>query len=271
MEKYKLINLVKKTGRSFKNQSPTGIYRLIITDNSYEPLSHDLKAKDLLIFSLLVPRFHMGSDIDEDYDRIEYNMFSVELVEVYDSEPEIDCPECSNGYTNCDNCDGTGEIQCDTCDGSGEEDCRYCGGSGMDEDSGEECDMCEGDGKQTCEHCNGSGEESCNYCGGDGDVNCSNCDGTGNIFSDYKSEVVYSDFISWSGRWKSFFSNIKEDEQIDREDSDNFLNNNQTLLLKAYYEISEEYEGYENGDTFLFKMNEKPEITTRDKEGVIRI
>ena len=171
----------------------------------------------------------------------------------------------------CDNCDGTGEIQCDTCDGSGEEDCRYCGGSGMDEDSGEECDMCEGDGKQTCEHCNGSGEESCNYCGGDGDVNCSNCDGTGNIFSDYKSEVVYSDFISWSGRWKSFFSNIKEDEQIDREDSDNFLNNNQTLLLKAYYEISEEYEGYENGDTFLFKMNEKPEITTRDKEGVIRI
>jgi hypothetical protein len=35
--------------------------------------------------------------------------------------------------------------------------------------------------------------------------------------------------------------------------------------------MSEEYEGYENGDTFLFKMNEKPEIITRDKEGIVRI
>jgi hypothetical protein len=270
MEKYKLINLVKKTSRSFRNQSPTGIYRLIITDNSYEPLSYVLKAKDLVIFSLLVPRFHMGSDIDEDYDRIEFNMFSVELVEVYDSEPELDCPECNDGHVNCDNCDGTGEIECDRCDNTGQVDCSSCGGDGVD-DEGEECSECEGMGKESCNYCYGSGYESCNYCGGDGDNICPTCDGEGKKYSKEKSEVIYSDFISWSGRWKLFFSNIKQEEQIDREDSDNFLNNNQTLLLKTYYEMSEEYEGYENGDTFLFKMNEKPEIITRDKEGIVRI
>jgi hypothetical protein len=270
MEKYKLISLVKKTGRTFKNQSPTGIYRSIISDSHYEALSHVLKAKDLVIYSLLVPRFNMGSDIDEDYDRIEYNLFSIELVEVYDSEPEVDCPECSNGFESCEHCDGNGENECDHCDGSGHEDCSYCDGSGQDEE-GDECSNCEGTGKETCRYCYGNGYESCSYCGGDGDVMCGFCDGNGHTLSQDEDELTYSDFVSWSGRWKSFFSNIKEDEQIDREDSDNFYNNNQTLLLRATQQMSDEYQGNDNGDTFLFKMNEKPELTVRDSEGVVRI
>ena len=273
MEKHKLISLVNKTGKSFKNQNPTGIYRSIINDSHYEALSYILKAKDLVMFSLLVPRFNSGSDIDEDYDRIEYNMFTIELVEVYNTEPEVECPECGgHGSDNCDNCDGTGEVECRECDGAGEEDCRFCGGSGMDEDAGEECDMCEGDGKQTCEHCNGTTYESCNYCGGDGETGCYTCDSTGKVESSDSSEIVYTDFVSWSGRWKMYFSGLKHDEQVDSEDSNNFYNNNQTLILRDYQEISEDYQGYENGDTFLFRMEEKPTINNRaNGKGVVVI
>jgi hypothetical protein len=272
MEKHRLITLVKRTGKGFRNQNPTGVYREILNNNHYEALSHVLNAKDLVIFSLLVPRFNMESDIDEDYDRIEYNMFTIELVEVYNTEPEVDCTECHNGREECDNCDGQGDILCTICDGSGEEDCRYCDGSGMDEDSGEECDMCEGDGKQTCEECNGTKYESCNYCNGNGEYTCGYCEGSGQVESKDKSEIVYTDFVSWSGRWKMFFAGIKHHEQIDYEDSNNFYNNSQTLVLRSYEEISEEYQGYENGDTFLFHMNEKPNITQRSNgKGVVVI
>ena len=270
MEKHKLINLVNKTGKSFKNQNPTGIYRSILNDGHYEVLSHVLKAKDLVIYSLLVPRFNMGSDIDEDYDRIEYNMFTIKLGEIYNNEPEIDCPECNNGYESCDNCDGTGEVECDRCDNTGSTDCEYCDGTGQDEE-GDSCDSCEGTGKESCNYCYGGGYESCDYCGGDGDVTCGNCDGNGKILSQEDVELYYYDFISWSGRWKSFFSRVKEDEQIDHEDYDNFSNNNQTLMLRTFEQLSDEYEGYDNGDVFFFKMNEKPILSIRDSEGVVRI
>jgi len=271
MEKHKLLSLVRKTARSFKNQNPTGVYRNVLNEKHFEPLSHLLKAKDLVMFSLLVPRFNMDSDIDEDYDRIENNMFTIELVEIYNSEPEVECHECGgHGSENCDNCDGTGEVECRECDGSGEVDCDYCDGSGVYED-GEECDMCEGAGRITCGSCNGHTSESCNYCGGDGETSCYTCDSTGKVESSDSSEIMYTDFVSWSGRWKMYFADIKHHEQIDTEDSNNFYNNNQTLIIREYYEMSEEYESYDNGDTFLFHMNENPELTNRDSNGVVRI
>ena len=270
MEKHKLLSLVKKTGKSFTNKNPTGVYRDIINEKHLESLSHVLKANDLVMYSLLIPRFNMGSDIDEDYDRIENNMFTIELVEIYNSEPEVDCPNCHNGHEPCDNCDGTGEVECRECDGSGEVDCDYCDGSGVYED-GEECDMCEGAGRITCGSCNGHTSESCNYCGGDGETGCYTCDSTGKVESSDSSEVMYTDFVSWSGRWKMYFADVKHHEQIDTEDSNNFYNNNQTLIIREYYEMSEEYESYDNGDTFLFHMNEKPELINRDSNGVVRI
>jgi hypothetical protein len=272
MEKHKLITLVKKTGKSFRNQSPTGIYREILNKNHYSALSHVFNAKDLVIFSLLVPRFNMDSDIDEDYDRIENNMFTIELVEVYNTEPEVECGECyGSRLENCDYCDGSGEEECRRCDGSGEEECRRCDGSGVDEE-GEECDMCQGAGRMTCGRCNGNGTEPCNYCGGSGENECGYCDGTGKVESKDSAEITYTDFVSWSSRWKMYFAGLKHDEQVDSEDSNNFYNNNQTLILRDYQEISEDYQGYENGDTFLFHMEEKPEINNRDNgKGVVVI
>ena len=273
MEKHKLLTLVKKTGKSFKNQNPTGVYRMILENNHYEALSHVLNAKDLVIYSLLVPRFNMDSDIDEDYDRIEYNMFTIELLEVYDTEPEVECDECyGSRFEPCDQCDGTGEQECSRCDNTGEEDCDYCDGSGFDYEKGEECDMCQGAGKRSCGYCGGDGNESCGYCGGDGDLQCGYCDGEGKIESKDSSEITYTDFISWSGRWKMYFSGLKHDEQVDKEDADNFYNNNQTLILRDYQEISEDYQGYQNGDTFLFNMEEKPNIINRaNGKGVVVI
>jgi hypothetical protein len=272
MEKHKLLSLVRKTGKSFTNKNPTGVYRDILKDNHYETLSHVLKAKDLVMYSLLVPRFNMDSDIDEDYDRIENNMFTIELVEIYNSEPDVECPECHGSrLENCDYCDGTGDEECRRCDGSGEEDCDYCDGSGVDEE-GEECDMCQGAGRMTCGRCNGNGTEPCNYCGGDGENKCGYCDGTGKVESKNSAEITYTDFVSWSGRWKMYFAGLKNHEQIDYEDSNNFYNNNQTLILRDYQEISEDYQGYENGDTFLFHMDEKPEINNRaNGKGVVVI
>ena len=272
MEKHKLITLVKKTGKGFKNQNPTGVYREILDNKHYEALSHVFNAKDLVIFSLLVPRFNMESDIDEDYDRIEYNMFTIELVEVYDTEPEVECPECRGSrFENCDHCNGDGEEECRYCDNTGEEDCDACDGSGVDEE-GEECYSCEGAGRTTCGRCNGSGYESCQYCGGDGVNECGYCYATGKVESKNSAEITYTDFVSWSGRWKMFFAGIKHHEQIDYEDSNNFYNNSQTLVLRNYEEISEDYQGYENGDTFLFHMDEKPEINNRaNGKGVVVI
>ena len=271
MEKHKLIKLVERSSKTFKNMNPTRVYREILNNKFYEALSHVLNAKDLVIYSLLVPRHNMGSDIDEDYDRIEHNMFTIELVEIYNSEPEVKCPSCDSGVINCDMCDANGETECGRCDGTGEEDCDYCDGSGVYED-GEECDMCEGSGRMTCGRCNGYGTSSCEYCGGDGEDKCQDCFGSGTIVSDTQSEVSYTDFVSWSGRWKMYFSGIKHGKQIDSQDADNFYNNSQTLVLRTYDELSEEYEGYDEGDTFLFRMNEKPNINQRaNGKGVIVI
>jgi hypothetical protein len=187
-------------------------------------------------------------------------MSETELIEIYNSEPEVDCPECRNGYEPCDHCDATGETQCGRCDGSGEEDCDYCDGSGMDEDSGEECDMCEGGGRMTCGRCNGSGEESCNYCGGDGESTCGYCSGEGIIISKDKVEVQYSDYISWSGRWKGYFFDKKPDQELDYEDTKNFGFNSQTIYLGRYEEISEDYTGYENGDVLLYVTKDTKDL-----------
>ena len=261
MEKHKLISLVNKTSSYFDEYStPTSVYSSLWDDIHFKPLLERMSSEDIIFYSFLVPIKIKGQDIDETYDRIETNMYSVELVEIYNTEPEVDCPDCHNGQEPCDNCDGTGEEECRRCDGNGEEDCDYCGGSGMDEDAGEECDMCEGSGRMTCGRCNGSGEESCNYCGGDGETNCSNCDATGNIYSDEKVEVQYLDYISWSGRWKEYFFRAKPDEQLDYEDTKNFGFNSQTIYLGRYEEISEDYTGYENGDVLLYVTKDTKDL-----------
>ena len=264
MEKHKLLSLVKRTADYFDdNKNATYIYNSLWDDVYIKPLVSNMSPEDIVLYCFLIPIHLKGQDIDESYDRIEHNMYSVELVEIYNTEPEIDCPDCHNGQEPCDNCDGTGETKCRRCDGNGEEDCDYCGGSGMDEDAGEECDMCQGSGRMTCGNCNGSGEESCNYCGGDGDTNCYKCDATGKIYSDDKVEVQYLDYISWSNRWKEYFFDKKPDQQLDYEDTKNFHNNPQTIYLGVYEEITEEYTGYENGDVLLYVTKDTKDLNLR--------
>jgi hypothetical protein len=252
MEKHKLLSLVKKTSGFFDEYStPTSIYQSIWRDFHFKPLLDRMSPKDIIFYCFLAPVYLKGQDIDETYDNIEYSMYSVELVEIYDTEPEIDCPSCRNGYEPCDNCDGTGEVECNRCDNTGSNDCEYCDGTGQDEE-GDECSSCEGTGKESCNYCYGSGYESCDWCGGDGEITCSDCDGAGNILSQESCMIQYLDYVSWNSRWKEYFFNKKPDEQIDSEDARNFGFNSQTILLGTSEEISENYEGYENGDVLLY-------------------
>ena len=263
MEKHKLLSLVNKTSSYFgEYDTPTSVYNSLWNDIHFKPLLDRMSSEDIIFYSFLIPIKLKEQDIDESYDRIETNMYAVELIEIYNTEPEVDCPNCHNGHEPCDNCDGTGEVECRECDGSGEVDCDYCDGSGIDEE-GEECDMCEGAGRITCGSCNGHTTESCNYCGGDGDVNCSNCDSTGNIYSDEQVEVQYLDYISWSGRWKEYFFDKKPDQQLDSEDTRNFHSNSQTIYLGISEEITEEYTGYDNGDMLLYVTKDTKDLNLR--------
>lgn len=80
-----------------------------------------------------------------------------------------ECPDCSNGYINCEYCGGSGResVECPDCDGSG----NIQNSSGESED----CPTCDGEG---------SISEDCDGCHGRGEIPCETCDGTGTIASD---------------------------------------------------------------------------------------
>lgn len=69
-----------------------------------------------------------------------------------------DCPDCDNGYVDCDECNGDGyvEVELTRPDGSTSE---------MTEEV--TCDDCYGDGHHDCSNCEGSGEVYVEYEGGD--------------------------------------------------------------------------------------------------------
>lgn len=259
MEKYKLLQLIKKTAKKFGNTTPTNVYDLIRQDETYSHIYKVLKANDIILYCLLIPYQNIGEDVDETYDRIEMNLFSVGLVEVYDSEPEVECPTCDGrNLVSCDHCNGNGKVECDTCDGNGEFDCDMCDGSGIDEE-GDQCDHCDGDGKRNCNQCRGNGETSCDYCGGDGEEYCEDCV-NGRIVSEDKSTVLFEDYVSWSPKWKNYFFRSSKDEILDNEDINNFKYNKQTLLINYNEQLSEDYQGYENGNTLLFRTRLKDEL-----------
>lgn len=263
MEKHKLLSLVNKTSSYFDEyNTPTSVYNSLWDDNHFKPLLDKMSAEDIVFYCFLIPIKTKGQDIDESYDRIEHNMYSVELVEIYNTEPPVDCPHCDSGVTNCDKCDGIGEIQCRRCDGTGEEDCDYCEGSGIDEE-GDECDMCEGSGRMTCGRCDGDSNESCGFCGGDGLINCQECDGNGTINDNNQTEILLPDYISWSIRWKEYFFNKKPDQEIDAEDIRNFHNNNQTLFLGEHQEMTNDYQGYDEGNMLLYVTKDTKDLNLK--------
>ena len=261
MEKHKLLSVIKKTTNYFKHpSSPTSIYDSLWNDVNFKPLLNRMSSKDIILYSFLIPLNNNGEDIDEIYDRIEHNMYSIKVVEVYDTEPDVNCPDCDGyGTISCDMCGGDGEVDCRWCDGDGEENCDSCDGSGVDEE-GEDCDVCQGGGKLTCAGCNGDGTQSCEYCEGDGSNSCQTCDEKGTVSDENDVIIQTRDYISWSTRWKNYFSTIKPNEELDYEDVKNFGFNRQTLLLNYEESINSDYEGTKNGDTFLKSFNDTNEI-----------
>ena len=270
MEKYQLLSLVKKLSNHFRAKNPSSLLDELLRDEYITPIVNKMTSEDIIMFCLLMPYYRNGNDIDETYDRIEMNLFSVELVEIYDSEPEVECPTCDGrNVVRCDNCNGNGEVECDVCDGAGDVDCDMCDGLGVDEED-DECPHCDGIGKQSCYNCRGSGWASCDYCGGDGEEYCEECK-NGKIISEDKSTVIFENFISWSPKWKDYFFRSTKDEVLDNEDINNFKHNNQTIIISSDEKFSEDYQGYENGDVLLFKTRLKDEIKFNKTQYYIEI
>ena len=83
MEKHKLLSLVKKTATYFDDySSPNSVYQSLWNDKHFKPLLDRMSPEDVIFYSFLIPINNKGQDIDESYDRIETNMFAVELIAV---------------------------------------------------------------------------------------------------------------------------------------------------------------------------------------------
>lgn len=74
----------------------------------------------------------------------------------------VTCPECDgNGYNEDDEGD---REDCSECKGTGDVECKNCKNGKTD------CDECSGDGYNRCYDCHGTGNQLCGGCDGDGQV-----------------------------------------------------------------------------------------------------
>lgn len=110
---------------------------------------------------------------------------------------------CGTGKVRCERCEGNRFIRCKACDGHGGYQCTACHGTGIMVVLSEyyRCNCCKGSGYLTCDICQGEGRlkccsnglSTCPNCWGSGtkgnesysekrNVDCSNCNGTGNIY-----------------------------------------------------------------------------------------
>ena len=265
-----MLGILQKTGKKFGTIiTPTRIYESLIDDKYMNHFFDIFDSKDLIMYCLLVPYLNNGDDVDEIYDKIENNLFSIELVEIYNSEPEVDCPKCDGtNVIKCDNCNGDGRLECGYCDGIGDVDCDMCDGLGVDEE-GDECHHCNM-GKVTCSECRGNSDISCNVCGGDGEIYCDKCD-NGKIVSEDESIVNYDDYVSWNPKWKRYFTTTSKDEVLDSEDINNFLHNKQTIRINYEESLSDGYQGFENGNVLLFRFRDTSELIFNKGVSTIRI
>ena len=253
-----------------KYKSPSKIYESMWSDIDFRPILDRMSAENIILFSFLIPIKLKGLNIDELYDKIENDMFSVKLVEIYNEEPKIDCPKCHNGLNNCDFCDGIGTIGCEDCVEFGDEDCDMCNGTGLDNDN-DECPHCDGTGKVNCKKCRGRGTVMCKKCDGDGEVLCDTCNGNGTIVTTEKSEVIIYEYVSYNVRWKEYFFDKNLDQEIDYEDSSNFNNSNQTIVLGIYEQITDKFTGYENDEIILLDVKNTNELNFKLSSNSIEI
>jgi hypothetical protein len=258
MEKDRFLKLVSKTSKSFRNLTPTQIYNKIQSDKIFEPFLSMLQPKDIVLYCFLVNQDQLKKDINEMYDRIISGLYAVQIAEIDEQNPEVDCSHCDSGLVNCSNCDSTGIISCSKCDGNGEVPCNYCEGSGYEDDD-TECSVCEGAGNETCNNCDGNGEDGCPWCD-DGHDLCDECGGSGDV-PDYElTSVIFSEYISWSEGWRNNFDTYVENDIIDEDDYHNFIENNQTLLINHITLNSENYKDFEVGELIFDELIFQPTI-----------
>ena len=162
--------------RHFKSELPTLDYIKYIYCAFYilEGYSIENAIKRVKSDNLLTVKFLETSDVIETSE-----------CEFCQGTGEVSCDVCDSGDVKCDYCDD-GQSYCDSCSGSGEMDCKECYGEGCEEcDSNGtiKCDECDGEGTLDCDTCDSEGVVSCEYCS-EGIVDCEECYGEGTIHTE---------------------------------------------------------------------------------------
>jgi hypothetical protein len=116
-------------------------------------------------------------------EKILNNLMFSKLVTTEGNRHVSQCDECEgSGELNCEYCGGNEKINCETCEGSGELECPECDGDGrqMGDGEWEDCEACEGSGNGKCPDCGGEGYLSCDNCD-NGKNECWECSGNGDV------------------------------------------------------------------------------------------
>lgn len=136
------------------------------------------------------------------------------------------------------------------------------------------CPRCAGDGEYECGDCDGTGEVEdedeeyveCGECGGTGKVECDECDGTG----DYNSgeyNIEYINCISWDKALKSRLSFGQDLERVvmDEDDFDD-LKKSKMLILCVDYESEETDKPI--GEYFCTELSDKINVSFNGRNGI---
>ena len=194
------------------------------------------------------------------YDEAVNGLSGLNIVEIHlytnimDSQEQ--CDECEgDGNVSCSWCDGDGVVPCDYCT-NGTIDCEDCDGTGEIED--ETCSTCQGGGELKCNECDGEGEEACSSCD-NGNVDCEICD-NGMIGKEGYTTVTMSAvklLVEMQSQSKDFLEKIQSGDLKNVEDISNAFEN--TLFYRNL--ISNE-----NGMLKLSSNEDSVEYTNEDFE-----
>ena len=194
------------------------------------------------------------------YDEAISRLSTLNIVEIYlytnIMQSQEECEECyGDGNVSCSWCDGDGVVNCDECT-NGTIDCEDCDGTGEIDD--EPCSTCEGGGKVRCGDCDGDGEISCSWCD-NGMVDCDNCD-EGMIEQEERTTVTMSAvrlLVEMQSQSKDFLEKIQSGNLKNVEDISSVFE--KTLFYRNLV-------NNENGMLRLSSVEDKVDYTNEDFE-----
>lgn len=159
------MDIIKKANslkKSFIGLDLNQIYQKFIDDKLLNLVIKRMSPIEIVKLIFLIDAINKKISLSDTLDKINTKLFAFSLILFDDSDPSVQCSNCSgDGWESCNYCDGDGEVTCDSCDGNGEIE--------GDDDIMLPCEECQGGGKVRCDRCY-DGTVNCYYCDGDGEL-----------------------------------------------------------------------------------------------------